>query len=376
MRWLVKEQNYYEILGVSTNASSSDIKKAFRKLAKKYHPDVSSDPQSLELFQKINEAYEVLSDEKTRRDYDEFELDLYDSEDDVDDSTEFVDTKDVFSKIFTNIKNNQQTTSKANKPPFGSQASNTPPSSSNKTATKTYPNTPKNLYTILGANKKTSVDELKRLYSILKLKYSTNPKTEANEWLKKEIKCAYTVLSNHESKVKYDKTGIFSFEGVSHLGGVFSRTRHLQELEKRQKKSKATNQSTGTRKVNNKKSSIHNVPYSSPKDRSASFTKFSTPQAQKKSAWQAAKFDINIEDFYTNVNVADDELLSLREEVLEQKKKKEEKHNKDPNAKKQTALARFKENHPILSSVITGLLISVILTVILVVIIAKTGITK
>lgn len=85
MRWLVKEQNYYEILGVSTKASSSDIKKAFRKLAKKYHPDVNSDPQSLELFQKINEAYEVLSDEKARRDYDEFELDLYDSDDDVDD---------------------------------------------------------------------------------------------------------------------------------------------------------------------------------------------------------------------------------------------------------------------------------------------------
>lgn len=73
------------------------------------------------------------------------------------------------------------------------------------------------------------------MYSILKLKYSTNPKTEANEWLKKEIQCAYTVLSNRESKAKYDKTGIFSFEGVSHLGGVFSRTRHLQELEKRQK---------------------------------------------------------------------------------------------------------------------------------------------
>lgn len=62
--------------------------------------------------------------------------------------------------------------------------------------------------------------------------------------------------------------------------------------------------------------------------------------------------------------------------MLEQKKNKEEKHNQDPNAKKQTGLARFKENRPILSSVITGLLISVILTVIIVVIIAKTGITK
>ncbi|QMT98600.1 DnaJ domain-containing protein [Mycoplasma tullyi] len=368
-----ENKNYYEILGVDTKASQSDIKKAFRKLAKKYHPDVSDDPKSVQLFQKINQAYEVLSDEKSRRDYDEFELDLYDSEDDAEDSTEFVATKDVFSKIFTNIRPGQQANQSANRPSSGAQTSN---AQTAQTAAKADPNTPKNLYTILGANKKTSLDELKRLYSILKIRYSTSPKTEANEWIKKEIKCAYTVLSNHESKVKYDKTGIFTFEGVSHLGGVFSRIRHLEELQKIQKKAKTTSESTGTRKVNNKKSTTPNVPYSNVRDRAYSYTKFSTPQAQKRSAWQNTNIDINVDDYITDINAADDELNSLRQEVFSQKQKNEDKNKQDPNAKKQNALARFKENHPVLSSVITGLSISIILTIIIVVIIAKIGITN
>lgn len=53
-------KNYYEILGIGRNASQSEIKKAYYKLAKKYHPDVSkNDPESSKKFQEVSEAYEV-----------------------------------------------------------------------------------------------------------------------------------------------------------------------------------------------------------------------------------------------------------------------------------------------------------------------------
>lgn len=64
-------KDYYKILGVSRTASADDIKKAFRKLARKYHPDVNpGDKKSEEKFKEINEAYEVLSDSDKRRKYD------------------------------------------------------------------------------------------------------------------------------------------------------------------------------------------------------------------------------------------------------------------------------------------------------------------
>ena len=66
-------QDYYEILGVDKDASQEEIKKAYRKLAKKYHPDLHPDDKEAgERFSKINEAYEVLSDEKKRKQYDRF----------------------------------------------------------------------------------------------------------------------------------------------------------------------------------------------------------------------------------------------------------------------------------------------------------------
>ena len=62
------KRDYYEVLGVDKNASEAEIKKAFRKLARQYHPDVNPDnKEAEEKFKEINEAYEVLSEpEKTK----------------------------------------------------------------------------------------------------------------------------------------------------------------------------------------------------------------------------------------------------------------------------------------------------------------------
>ncbi|MFE9768213.1 DnaJ C-terminal domain-containing protein [Streptomyces sp. NPDC005808] len=65
-------RDYYEVLGVPRDASSEDIQQAFRKLARKHHPDINKDPRAEERFKEINDAYSVLSDPKTRRRYDRF----------------------------------------------------------------------------------------------------------------------------------------------------------------------------------------------------------------------------------------------------------------------------------------------------------------
>ena len=66
------EKNYYDILGISKNASQDELKSAYRSLAKRYHPDVNKDPDAEEKFKEIQEAYAVLSDPQKRETYDRY----------------------------------------------------------------------------------------------------------------------------------------------------------------------------------------------------------------------------------------------------------------------------------------------------------------
>ena len=93
------KRDYYEILGISKTASQEEIKSAYKKLAKKYHPDVSKDIDATEKFKEISEAYAVLSDSTKKSQYDQFGHDAFDqrySQEDIFRGFDF----DIFSDIF------------------------------------------------------------------------------------------------------------------------------------------------------------------------------------------------------------------------------------------------------------------------------------
>ena len=72
---MADKRDYYDVLGLSKGASEDDIKKAYRKLAKQYHPDINKAPDAADKFKEINEAYSVLSDSQKRSNYDQFGFD-------------------------------------------------------------------------------------------------------------------------------------------------------------------------------------------------------------------------------------------------------------------------------------------------------------
>jgi curved DNA-binding protein len=80
-------RDFYDILGVSRDASQEDIQRTYRRLARTYHPDVNKDPGAEDRFKDISEAYDVLSDPQTRRRYDAFGADFRQVPEDVDPET-------------------------------------------------------------------------------------------------------------------------------------------------------------------------------------------------------------------------------------------------------------------------------------------------
>ena len=69
---MASSRNYYDVLGVDKNADEKEIKSAFRKLAKQYHPDINKEAGAEEKFKEIGEAYSVLGDAEKRKQYDQF----------------------------------------------------------------------------------------------------------------------------------------------------------------------------------------------------------------------------------------------------------------------------------------------------------------
>ena len=96
----MNKRDYYEILGVDKNASEADIKSAFRKLAKKYHPDVSKEENAAEKFKEAQEAYAVLSDAEKRKQYDQFGHSAFNNNGGGFSGFEGFDFGDIFEDLF------------------------------------------------------------------------------------------------------------------------------------------------------------------------------------------------------------------------------------------------------------------------------------
>ena len=97
-------ESLYETLGVSKGASSDEIKKAYRKLARKYHPDINKDPGAEDKFKEINAAYEILSDEKKRAQYDQYGDNMFGGQNFHDfarGSADMGDLNDILKNIFS-----------------------------------------------------------------------------------------------------------------------------------------------------------------------------------------------------------------------------------------------------------------------------------
>jgi curved DNA-binding protein len=99
----VAKNSLYETLEVSQNATADEIKKAYRKLARKYHPDINKSPEAEDKFKEINGAYEILSDEEKRKKYDTYGDDMFGGQSFHDfrsSQSSGVDFEDILRNIF------------------------------------------------------------------------------------------------------------------------------------------------------------------------------------------------------------------------------------------------------------------------------------
>ena len=93
------KRDYYEVLGISKNATKDEIKKAYKQLAKKYHPDINKENDG-EKFKEISEAYAVLSDDNKKAQYDQYGHAGFDQRFSQEDIFRGTDFSDVFDDVF------------------------------------------------------------------------------------------------------------------------------------------------------------------------------------------------------------------------------------------------------------------------------------
>ncbi|MEK6932659.1 MAG: molecular chaperone DnaJ [Nanoarchaeota archaeon] len=94
------KKDYYEILGIKKNSNKEEIKKAYKTLAKKYHPDLNKESSSTEKFKEISEAYAVLSDDNKKSQYDQFGHDAFKHGYSQEDIFRNVNFEDIFGDVF------------------------------------------------------------------------------------------------------------------------------------------------------------------------------------------------------------------------------------------------------------------------------------
>jgi len=102
------KQSYYDLLGLSETASQDEIKKAYRKLARELHPDVNNNPKDQERFKEITNAYEILSDEKKRKEYDSYGRYTDNNRFNPNFNNDFFNVNDIFESIFGNQNVNRK----------------------------------------------------------------------------------------------------------------------------------------------------------------------------------------------------------------------------------------------------------------------------
>ncbi|MGA0448122.1 MAG: molecular chaperone DnaJ [Candidatus Phytoplasma pyri] len=110
---MIKKRDYYEVLGISRDASAEEIRKAYRKMAKQYHPDISKEHDSEKKFKEVQEAYEVLSDPNKKSNYDNFGHQNTSGGNDGFEGfgSNFGDFDDIFSNLFSQNSRNKKTSS-------------------------------------------------------------------------------------------------------------------------------------------------------------------------------------------------------------------------------------------------------------------------
>ena len=97
---MAANRDYYDVLGVSRDASDAEISKAYRKLAKKYHPDLNHEPGAEEKYKEVNEAYEVLHDPQKKQQYDQFGQAGMNGNGQGFGASDFGDFGDIFNSFF------------------------------------------------------------------------------------------------------------------------------------------------------------------------------------------------------------------------------------------------------------------------------------